>query len=251
MAMPPAGTFEYVARIPDRLGTVFSCAAKLWRQPGEHDRDAVLARWLGLGPTRLVGPTPLLEISDAGPTPNHGPLNPARQRSRLNLIAKRRNATVAEASFILDQGVISALRPGDLLHLVRTKSGGIGVSVTRADRLIFAVGATSAIPLACDFQVRLPHHVVRESHAVSRKEAFEAFSREHPVEIQALDERYIMCKGRVKLGPFEVWVLHGHCIGVPGKNACVSVARIGACPVAAADSSALFLDTRSLEMVRW
>jgi hypothetical protein len=238
------GTFEYVAVVPDGSGTCFSCVAQLRSPPGSHALDTARER--------LVGPTPLLDVSDAGPTPNPGPRNPATQRSRLKLTAaERRNASVAEASFVLDQGVISVLRPGDLLHMVRTACGGIGVSAIRSDQLIFAVGALSALPLGCDFQAGVPDDLVREAEAVFRQRDSAFEFAEYPVEVRVLDERHIRYDGRMKLGPFEVWVLHGHYFGVPGRNECVSVVRRGTCPVVDANSSALFLDTGTLEMVRW
>ena len=255
MAIPPEGTFEYVVVVPDRYGTVFSCVAQL-RKPsaaarwaarlsfGRHAQDTPCAR--------LVGPNPILHVGDAGPTPNPDPRNPATQRSRLTLTAaERQNASVAEASFILDQGVISALRPGDFLHTARTSCGRIGVSAIRSDQLVFAVEAITAVPLGCDFEARLPGDLVNEAKAVFRKRdsAFEFV--EYPVEIGVLEQRHIRYRGRMKFGPFEVWVLHGHFGGIPGTDECVSVVRTGACPVVDANSSALFLDTDTLEMVRW
>src|SRR5215831_12677651 len=98
----PEDTFEYVAVIPDHRDTIFSCDAPSTRHEGDqHGRSC----------SCLVGTIPRLYIEDAGPTPNPGPHAPATQRSRLRLIASdRQNASVAEASFVLDQGVISALR---------------------------------------------------------------------------------------------------------------------------------------------
>lgn len=242
--IPPQGTFEYVAVVPDRPGTGFSCVAQLRRPLGTNAQDTARAR--------LVGPTPLLQVVDAGATPNPGPRNPATLRTRLRLTAaERQNASVSEASFILDQGVISALRAGDLLHMARTSCGRIGVSAIRSEQLIFAVGAITAVPLGSDFQARVPDDLVREAEAVFRKRDSTFNFAEYPVEVRVLDERHIRYNGRMKLGPFEMWVLHGHYFGLPGRNECVSVVRTGACPVVDANSSALFLDTGTLEMVRW
>lgn len=243
MAIPLTGTFEYVAVIPDHMGATFSCDMLLRPLTTDPRSNA---------PTRLVGPTPRLHVEDAGPTPNPSSRAPASQRSRLRLIAAdRRNASVAEASFVLDDGVISALRPGDLLHLVRTGCGNIGVSAIRCDQLIFAVGAITAVPLGCDVTARIPYDLVSQTEAIfkARDGGFEF--AEYPVEIHASDEVRIMYKGRIELDSIDVWVLHGHYSCTPGVNACGSVVRKGACPAVDANSSALFLDSGALEMVHW
>lgn len=194
--------------------------------------------------TRLVGLNPQLHVSDAGATPNPSPRNPATQRSCLRLTASgTQYASVADVCFFLDRGVISALHPGDLLHMVRTGCGGTGVSAIRSDQLIFAVGAITAVPLGRDFQAQVPYDLVQQAEAVFRKRASRFQFAEYPVEIRALHELQIMYRGRMKLGPFEVWVLHGRYFGIPGSDECVSVVRTGACPAVDANSSALFLDS--------
>jgi hypothetical protein len=242
MSIPPEGTFEYVTVVPNLSSTVFSCPAQLWRPSRNEGPDI----------TRLLGPTPQLHVSDAGAPSNPGPRNPATQRSHLRLTASgKQHATVAEVRFFLDRGVISALRAGDLLHMARTPCGRIGVSAIRSEQLIFAVGAVSAVPLGSDFQVQIPHDLVRETEAAFRKRDSSFEFAEYPVEIRAVNQRCIGYGGRRKLGPFEVWLLHGHYNGIPGTDECLSVVRTGACPVVDANSSALFLDTDALEMVRW
>ena len=237
MVISPQCTFEYVAEIPDYEGVTFSCDAS--------------SRFLGNdahgAPCRLVGPTPRLYIEDAGPTPNPGPRTPATQRSRLRLTASdTRNATVAETSFILDQGLISALRPRDLLHMVGTGCGGIGVSAIRSGQLIFAVGAITEVPLGSDFKARIPSDLVFKAKDVFRTRDRRFEFMEYPVEMRVLNAIRIMYRGRIQLGCFEVWVLHGRYWGEPGVDECLSVARKGACPVVDANSSALFLDSANV-----
>jgi hypothetical protein len=242
MSIPREGTFEYVAVVPDGSSTVFSCPAQLRKPAGNEGPDT----------TRLLGPSPRLHVSDAGATPNPGPRNPATQRSRLRLAASgKQYASVAELSFVLDRGVISALRGGDLLHMARTSCGRVGVSAIRSGQLIFAAGAVTAVPLGCDFEAQVPHDLVREAEAVFRKRDSGFQFAEYPVEIRVFKERHIRYNGRMNLGPFEVWVLHGHERGYPGRDECVSVVRTNSCPVVDANSSALFLDTDTLEMLRW
>jgi len=242
MAISPECTFEYVAEIPDHAGVNFSCDASS-RFP-ENDGHRTLPR--------LVGPTPRLHVEDAGPTPNPGPRSPATRRSRLRLVASDpRNATVAESSFILDQGVISALRPRDLLHMVRTGCGGTGVSVIRSDQLIFAAGAITQVPLGCDFAARIPIDLVRQAKDVFRTRDTTFEFAEYPIEIRASSAIHILYRGRIELDCFAVWVLHGHYRGLPGVDECLSVARKGSCPVVDANASALFLDSETSEWNQW
>lgn len=106
--MPPSGTFDYVATVPDQP------EAGSWtvshRTPVEEtDR---------LRGFRLVGLNPTLEVTNAGLTPNpgygHGVWRPEVMRSRLTLRASgSRNASVSAASFCVDRAVMTALKPGD------------------------------------------------------------------------------------------------------------------------------------------
>jgi hypothetical protein len=236
--MPLSGTFEYVAVVPDGAGTVFSCQARLQRPLG-NDQERI---------PRLVGPSPLLQVEDAGPTPNPSARNPATERSRLRLTSSDRPQAY---SFILDRGVISALHPGDLLHMVRTSCGGIGVSAIRSNELIFAAGAITHVPLGSGFEARMPMDLVREAEAVFQKRETRFRFAEYPVEIRVSGKQRIMYRERNELGPFQVWVLHGFYPGTPGTDECVSVARKGACSAVDANTSALFLDSGHLEIDRW
>ena len=256
MAKPLQGTFEYVAVVPDRAGTVFSCQARLQRQLGDLEHNS-----------RLLGPSPLLQVEDAGPTPNPSASNPATDRSRLRLIAAdRRHASIAEASFILDRGIISALHPGDLLHMVRTSCGRIGISAIRSNQLIFAAGAITQVPLGCNFEALIRTDLVSEDKSVlQRRETgfrprrglrrllwrWQGPLLQYPVEVRASGEQHLIIRGGIELGSFKVWVLHGFYCGMPGINECLSVAQKGACPVVDANTSALFLDSDHLEMVHW
>ena len=240
--IPLQGTFEYVAVVPDRAGAVFSCHTRSQRQLG-GDLDHI---------PRLVGPSPLLQVEDAGPTPNPNVSNPATERSRVRLTAPdRRQASIAEASFILDRGVISALQAGDLLHMVRTPCGKIGISAIRSNQLIFAAGAITHVPLGCNFGALIPTNLVSEAEAVFRRREAGFHLSEYPIEVRASGEQRIVYRGRFALGSFQVWVLHGFYSGAPGIDECLSVVQKGGCPVVDANISALFLDSGQLEMVRW
>jgi hypothetical protein len=130
--------------------------------------------------------------------------------------------------------------------MVRTSCGGIGISAIRSNELIFAVGAVTYVPLGCDFEARIPMDLVREAEAVFQRSDPGFRFAEYPVGIRVSGRERIMYRGRIELGSFDVWVLHGHYFGIPGSNECVSVVRKGTCPVVDANASALFLDSGTL-----
>lgn len=193
--IPLQGTFEYVAVVPDRAGAVFSCYARSQRQLG-GDLEHI---------PRLVGPSPFLQIEDAGPTPNPSVSNAATERSRLRLIAAdRRQASVAEASVMLDRGVIRALEPGHLVYIVRTPCGRIAISAIRSNELIFAVGAITSVPLGFEFKALIPTDLIREAAAVFRKRETGFHLPEYPIEVKVSGEQRVVYRAKFALGSFEV-----------------------------------------------
>jgi len=242
--IPLAGTFEYVAVIPEAVRPQFSCPMQL-RQPIRNG-DSTFPM------DRLVGDAPILHITDAGPTPDPGPRSPATQRSRIRLVAlRKKHATVAEVTFLLDKGMVSSLQEGDLLHIARTGCGRIGVSSIRGDRLNFAVGAITAVPLGRDFSACVPMDLVHEAAGIFRRRDPEFEFMVLPVEIRAAGVVQIIFGGRQTIGDFSVWVIHTPLEGIPGTDECIAVSRKGACSTVDANNSATFLDTDMLEMVRW
>lgn len=237
------GTFDYVAMIPEG-GISVSFRAQL-RQPIKLSGNK-------LADFRLVGHAPEVRITDLARPPNPGPSNPATSRSRVTLRAlDREYAQDSEASFVLDRGLISALRPGDLLAMSRTGCGGVGVSAIRDSQLVFAVGVITAVPLGNDFVARFPYELVREAEAVFRKHDSTFEFVEYPLEIRAAGKTLIIYGGRVKVGDFELWIRHGYRKGIPGTDESVSIARAGACSIVDANSSVLFLEGEGLSMVKW
>ncbi len=134
--------------------------------------------------------------------------------------------------------------------MVRTSCGRIGVSAIRSHELIFAAGAITHVPLGSGFEALMPMDLVREAEAVFQKRETGFRFSEYPVEIRVSGKQRIMYRERNELGSFEVWVLHGFYPGMPGINECASVVRKGACSVVDANTSALFLDSGHLDMVR-
>ena len=115
MAMPLAGTFDYLLTIPKRIGGGFSGRAVV-REPFDLCGDDLADR-------RLVGVAPVVDVTDAGLTPDASPQRPLVARSRITLTAStRRQASVAAASFHIDKALTSCMREGDLLHLAADAS---------------------------------------------------------------------------------------------------------------------------------
>src|SRR5262245_58217460 len=82
---------------------------------------------------RLAGFSPTLEIADGGRTPkpgwDEGRWRPGVLRSCLTFRASsKRGATASEVSFHVDARLTSGLQQGDVLSVVGTGSGGLGLS---------------------------------------------------------------------------------------------------------------------------
>jgi hypothetical protein len=120
MAMPPSDTFKCQAEFDDHSF-----------RGSETDLQGHIAS--EYKETRLVGLNPKIRFC----------------YERLVLIAAGRDqAKVQDFSFPVGDAVNLSARAGDRLHLVRTSSGGIGLSLLRQQRLILALGTLRAVP-AC------------------------------------------------------------------------------------------------------
>ena len=243
--IPSAGTFQYVACMPDDLGGgIISCSVQM-RQPIQLPQASLVA-------SRLVGYRPQLTISNAGRPAHPGPRNPDTERYRISLKASERlYATSSQISFYVDKGLITALKPGDLLHMARTGCGRIGISAIRGDLMIYAAGAITAVPLGKDFGAQLPSQQVLASREIFREVDPEFEFENLPIEVRTERKRRVLYTGRTELGGFALHVLHGRVMGLPGRDECAAVVRKGECNLVDAISSAFFLDTDHLEIDRW
>jgi len=237
MAISRAGTFDYVAIVPERSGAAeFECLGDLSELidiTGDDRRDS-----------RLVGHAPLIRVTDAGLTPDAGPERPWVMRSLITLRAcGSRVASVAEASFHVDRAMMACSRPGDELHLKRTTSGGLGLSILRGGELVVAAGAITAVPLGRLVEARIPMDLVDRVEAVFREREAGFRLREWPVEVSVDGTRAILQRERRTLGEYEVVVHNGFLWGTPGTDACGAIRRKGQCPDVAAEASAVLMNT--------
>ena len=252
MAIAPCGTFSYVGIVPGP------------ETPGPwpmHDHSAAPASPLR-GPVsddRLVGLEPLLEISDAGITPEitrspfTGTVRPRVSLSRLTLRANGQDrATAAAFSFCIDRILLNAFRPGDSLHMARTARGGLGLSLIRDGRLVVAIGAVDAVPHGSTVSARYPAEAINEAHHIFRKIDPEFRFREFPLELRIGSDRRVLYSGRPRIGDYNVFLEHGSYGGLPGADACAAISLTPGCPETAAIASALLLECADLSAIeRW
>ena len=113
MAISEEGTFEYEAELtPD--GTSPSEIVVQGKDRGRR------------GPVRLVGLRPRIRFWG----------------EKIVLIAESQDdAPIRRFSFPVGEAVFLVARAGDALHVVRTATGDVGLSLLRDDRLVLALGA--------------------------------------------------------------------------------------------------------------
>jgi hypothetical protein len=148
--------------------------------------------------------------------------------------------------------LMSRFKPGDILHMARTASGGLGLALLRENRLVFAVGAVSRVPLGDDVQAATPGALVREAASVFTKVDPEFEFRELPLQITIGGHSRILFRFGRELGHYAIWVEHGYlpCIE-PGEDECAAIFLKGACGRTPAIATAQLLNSGEIEVVRW
>lgn len=227
MAIPVEGTFDYA----------FDIAADPRTAPTRgrgRERPGATGK-------RLVGLAPVLSAEDY-----QG--EPWQLRARLTLTASDpEHALVRRASFPVDRGLVDVLRGGDVLSVSRTACGGLGLSVVRGDRLIAAAGSIVSVPLGSDVTARIPLDLIRDAERILRGRDPRYQLCDHPIELTIAGETQILHRGRPRMGPFDVLVVHGFLPGVPGTDMRVSIERCGACPDTAAHTTAQLFEEEGLQ----
>jgi hypothetical protein len=255
MSMPLESTFDYFAVVPhdpEQRGQPWPARQRSRRGDENFPKS------------RLVGPTPSLQITDGGLTPNagwnRGRWVPSVQRARITLsAADRARATVASASFHIDMGLIASLQPADTVYLSRTGSGGLAISVVRDETLLAAAGAVTTVPLGNDLVARYPTEFMQAVEALLREFDLTVSDSdwfgplpEVPIEIRYGDQRRLLCRANIKLGPYRLFMDHGFYPGIPGVDASIAISRGGGvCSETAVISCAQLLDGGEIEVVEW
>lgn len=159
----PSGTFDYFGIAPSRpLASDWNLSLRL---PTQIPINPLTKK-------RLVGHAPKLRIEHFGQMPSGPPWPdfPDMQLSLITLIADKKNLALApSASFFLVKEITDAICPGDHLHITRSSSCGLAISLIRDNVLIFAIGAITMVPLSDCVQAWVPADLVEEAEAIFKK----------------------------------------------------------------------------------
>ena len=177
---------------------------------------------------RLVGPNPMIRFWN----------------DRLVLAASEEsNASVRNTSFRIGNAVPLAAAPGDRLYVVRTGSGGIGLSLLRDKQLVLAVGAVTAVPLGNNMQV-----------IKNRKGNYPFVDlKDTWLEFQVGNEQLkLRDRSVTDIGNYQIYVEACWENGIPGVDECVSVSVANNPSVNLASlRSAILLRSSDLKLTRW
>jgi hypothetical protein len=238
----PDATFAYEVTVPE-IPNVSSC----WNMQFCRDDDSSLSA--AEDAQLILGVTPTLMISDAGPKPNPSVSRPDVSRVRLTLISANKSKTTL--AFEVDRDLMKAFDIGDVFHIARTDSGGTGLSLIRNEKLVFAVGAVSAVPLGPFVQAFVPTDLAREAEAVFQRRDPKFGLTHLPLEVRIHGESRIWFRGRRKFGGYDVWVEHGFYPFDDSTDECVAIALVGACGAIPATTSAQLLSLDELRLPHW
>jgi hypothetical protein len=186
--IPPSGTFDYSVIVPEaRSESGFECRAET--------RGPVVRTGSNLANFRLLGISPQVRVTDAGPQSDPGLRPPwsLRRRSRIALVATAQDeVSVAEASFYVDKTLTDCAKAGDEMHLSRNKDRGLGFSLLRGGKRVAAAGALTTVPLGNGAEVRIPVDLISAAESVfqERDPDFEFIEQPVEIKIQGLRERY-------------------------------------------------------------
>jgi hypothetical protein len=145
--------------------------------------------------------------------------------------------------FHVERRMTTRLCAGDLVHIRTTHCGGLGISILRSGALLAAAGAVCAVPLGHDVIARYPHELFDKALAVIRRQYPDFEWHESPVEVIVGDASTLRTQTRTEVGGYEVYVVHGHLRGMPGKDACLAISRVGSGLEVAANTTALLLNS--------
>ena len=177
---------------------------------------------------RLVGPNPMIRFWN----------------DRLVLVASEEsNASVRNTSFRIGNAVPLAAAPGDRLYVVRTGSGGIGLSLLRDKQLVLAIGAVTAVPLGNNMQV-----------IKNRKGNYPFVDlKDTWLEFQVGNEQLkLRDRSVTDIGNYQIYVEACWENGIPGVDECVSVSVANNPSVNLASlRSAILLRSSDLKLTRW
>ena len=238
--MPPCGTFRYVATVPPESKRESPWPVEL-AEKIQHMGNK-------LTDSRLVGHHPTLAVTDYAPAlPSNGkPIKLPFARLTLNASGTG-DATVSSASFWVDKRMLSVFQGGDWLYLTRTACAGLGISLLRRNRLVFAAGAITAVPLE-NVSAGCPSNLIEEAAQPFRKLDPAFHFRDHPLLFTIEGATRVLLGGSATLGGYEITVHHGARFGVPGENESAAITDSACCKHAFALFTAEAFDLSTFEM---
>jgi len=261
----PSGTFDYLVIVPEgRNEGGFDCRAETC--------GTVVRKSSNWADSRLVGTSPNVRVTDAGPPSDPGLRPPwsLRKRSRITLVATAQDqASVAEASFYIDKTLTDCAKAGDHMHLSRDLGCGLGFSLIRGGKLVAAAGALTVVPLGNGVEVRIPRDLISAAESVfqERDPEFEFVKQPVEIKIEGLRERYgqslsrpqnpltdafISFGGIAIIGDYRVIVRHGRFDIEDGLSESVSICDKETLTHAAGEFAAMLLDgPEALSMSPW
>ena len=194
----------------------------------------------GLGQC-LLGPAPSLTWAEHTPAP-------WKLYARLTLTDSESDERDAESiSFVLERGLLTMLRSGDVMHIAA--SPALGLSVVRRDFLIAAAGdatTLSRMPLGHDVAIRFPDPaVVRPEIAPGTHYRPEDFPT-RPVQISIAGAERAMWHGRPTMGAYDVFVTRR----IHGGEPRLSIEMATVCPQTSAHTSAQLMDRDGYDILR-
>jgi hypothetical protein len=222
-------TFAYTVTMPPEIRAVWPAQIDVQIRPTPGQQ--------------LLGDCPTLHLVDIGIIEGGGPLAPWCRILKPRVAATEFTLTSSEAttdvrrsvSFRVDRAFAAAIHPGDEVHIARTTRRGVGLSVIRGGRLIAAIGAVSAVPLAT-VQFRVCNDLnwvhllrLREELIVEGCEGPDPDFPETPLPIEVVAETGQrtgpMFRGGSSLESYSIDVLY---TAFNGVDECVSIALDGA-----------------------
>ena len=191
----------------------------------------------------LFGSAPQLAWTEYTPAP-------WKLYARITLTTiERRDGTAAALSFVIERGLMTILRRGDVLHLAALPF--LGIAIVREGVLIAAAGAAATltrIPLGRELTIafpdpaRVPIHVA--PGARYRPEDFAA----RPVELSIAGERsQAWWRGRPTIGRYDALIDRGVHDGEPR----ISLELSKVCPETSAHTSAQLMDRDGYQIIEW
>jgi len=219
--MGAEGTFDYVFVVPA------SGRDKGW---SGSLRDALPGNV-----NRLLGRAPVISFSDYE-------TDFGVPRTRITLKSSGILSRTPEYSFPVDRAFARMLQPADLIHISRDSLAGLGLSVFRNGDLVAAVGAVTNVVLGTEISVRGAWDLVQQAEATFRVRDPEFQFYESPLEITTGGQTRLLYRASVRMGRYDVFVIHGSLRGMPGTSECMSLSFTGVCPDCAASLTAQLLD---------